>query len=495
MYPRFISILLGTQLKNIHVPLDHFPVNALTSKVFSFMVKKGKHFSGKVTPLFPSMLVQPTDAEGEASERPSEPKSPEVEGEALESQTKHQPTPSPPHQPADLHDPLPDQTPTFTPTIPASIPQGDGGNTGDQSSNDKSLSRSEDGLTLQSLHDLCMSLCKQVIDQAQEIKQLKAQVKKLKRRVSPLINHHKAWVQAIKIKKKGRVFKQGRKVVKSSKGEPSAHKDSAFEDFKDDFKAPLDDVMDYERIEGANEKDSTDLHEGTEKEKVSTDTQKVSTDRAKESTDSLKVSTDSTKLSTDKNEEGTDGLDDTSSVAQTTTPTTPTTTTATFGDDETIAKVLLNMSQARAVTREKEKGVELRDIKDSERSRTTLTRSILTLKPLPKIDPKDKGKKRIEEDDESSSELDEVTTTEKKFKQLSTNEELARKIQEDWEAEEERKSIAEEEAVHDALVQELDDVKARIEANRLLALRLQEEEREQFTIEERERFLHDTIEA
>ncbi|GJW54491.1 hypothetical protein Tco_0098576 [Tanacetum coccineum] len=244
-------------------------------------------------------------------------------------------------------------------------------------------------------------------------------------------------------------FKQGRKVVKSSKGEPSAHKDSAFEDFKDDFEAPLDDVMDYERIEGANEKDSTDLHEGTEKEKVSTDTQKVSTDRAKASTDSLKVSTDSTKLSTDKNEEGTNGLDDTSSAAQTTTPTTPTTTTATFGDDETIAK----------------------------------------------IDPKDKGKKRIEEDDESSSESDKVTTAEKKFKQLSTDEELARKIQEDWEAEEERKSIAKEEAVNDALVQELDDVKVRIEANRLLALRLQEEEREQFTIEERERFLHDTIEA
>ncbi|GJX58217.1 hypothetical protein Tco_0289607 [Tanacetum coccineum] len=38
-------------LKSVPVPLDHFPVNALTSKVFSFMVKKGKHFSGKVTPL------------------------------------------------------------------------------------------------------------------------------------------------------------------------------------------------------------------------------------------------------------------------------------------------------------------------------------------------------------------------------------------------------------------------------------------------------------
>ncbi|GJV23049.1 hypothetical protein Tco_1375744, partial [Tanacetum coccineum] len=51
---------------------DHFPVNTLTSKVFSFMIKKGKHFSGKVTPLFASMLVLPTQDKGASSERPSE---------------------------------------------------------------------------------------------------------------------------------------------------------------------------------------------------------------------------------------------------------------------------------------------------------------------------------------------------------------------------------------------------------------------------------------
>ncbi|GJR84517.1 putative ribonuclease H-like domain-containing protein [Tanacetum coccineum] len=64
--------LEGKQLVNVPVPLDHFPVNTLTSKVFSFMVKKGKHFSGQVTPLFATMLVQPTQDEGASSERPSE---------------------------------------------------------------------------------------------------------------------------------------------------------------------------------------------------------------------------------------------------------------------------------------------------------------------------------------------------------------------------------------------------------------------------------------
>ncbi|GJY30486.1 hypothetical protein Tco_0413981, partial [Tanacetum coccineum] len=85
--------------------------------------------------------------------------------------------------------------------------------------------------------------------------------------------------------------------------------------------------------------------------------------------------------------------------------------------------------------------------------------------PLLKIDPKDKGKKKIEEEDESKSESDGIPEAEKKFKQLESDEEMARKIQEE------------------------------IEADRLLAEKLQEQEREQFTIQERAKFFHDTIAA
>ncbi|GKE48995.1 hypothetical protein Tco_1480253 [Tanacetum coccineum] len=38
-------------------------------------------------------------------------------------------------------------------------------------------------------------------------------------------------------------------------------------------------------------------------------------------------------------------------------------------DDQTIAQVLLNMSQAKAVSREKEKGVEFKDIEETDRPR------------------------------------------------------------------------------------------------------------------------------
>ncbi|GJZ44107.1 hypothetical protein Tco_0591362 [Tanacetum coccineum] len=73
--------------------------------------------------------------------------------------------------------------------------------------------------------------------------------------------------------------------------------------------------------------------------------------------------------------------------------------------------------------------------------------------------------------------------------------ELARKMQEEWEAEEERNRIAEENDANEDLIRDFDDIKARIEADRLLAEKLQEQEREQFTIEERAKFLHDTIAA
>ncbi|GJT19616.1 hypothetical protein Tco_0878322 [Tanacetum coccineum] len=206
-------------------------------------------------------------------------------------------------------------------------------------------------------------------------------------------------------------------------------------------------------VEGRNQEDST---KG-----------KVSIERPDEGTDRSRVSTDKEEVSTDRPDEGT--VDQTE--GRSATPTTPTT----FGDDETIAQ--------------------LKDVEETERYRPTSTRSLLTLKPLPKIDPKDKGKKKIEEEDESDTESEGIPEAEKKFKQLARDEEMARKVQEDWEAEEEVKKLAEEEATNAALIQDFDDIKARMEADRLLALRLQEEEREQFTMEERAKFLHDTIAA
>ncbi|GJW69713.1 putative ribonuclease H-like domain-containing protein [Tanacetum coccineum] len=290
MYPRFIPVFLTNQLKNVSVPLDHFPINALTTKVFSFMVKKGKKNYGNVTPLFPSMLAQPTEDEGAVLERPSE----------------TQPTPSPTH------------------------PKGSGGNHGGQSSSDRSLSGNEDGLTLQSVYDLCVSLCKQCLHEE----------------------------------------KIGKEEV-------------------------LEDKVDAAGVCTAEPNEGTAKpNEGTAKPK--------------------------------------DGNSDESAA--------PTTV---FRDDETIAQFLVTMSQNKT----KQKGFEVKEIKDTDRPRTKLKRN------------RQKGPKRFR----------------------------------GKEAEEEKKKLVEEEATKAAFANEYDFIQARLNAYKILAEKLQEEEREKFTIEQRSKFLHDTI--
>ncbi|GJT24097.1 putative nucleotidyltransferase, ribonuclease H [Tanacetum coccineum] len=319
MYPSFISIFLDKQLMNVPVPLDYFPVNALTSKVLSFMVKKGKHFSGKVTPLFAlnrlvrgggelvggvAMLIQPTEDEGATSERPSEP----------------QPTPSPPYSSEanveSQSDPSPRPLP-FT-HILDSIPESSGRNHGGQSSSDKSLLGNEGDMTLQIVYDLCISLCTQSLDE-ECILEAKNSLKK-------------KWMQ------KESVSKQGRK---SAKAEPIVQKDKAFDELDDDE---------------INNMETEDAQE---------------------------------------------------------------------------------IGRTRYV-----KGVELKDIENIERPRPSSTRSLLTLKPLLKIDPKAKGKKMMKS---------------------------RRRV----------KKLGDEEVQIADLIHDLDDINARSVADRLLALRCQEEERKQ----------------
>ncbi|GJV42433.1 hypothetical protein Tco_1420873, partial [Tanacetum coccineum] len=201
-----------------------------------------------------------------------------------------------------------------------------------------------------------------------------------------------------------------------------------------------------EHIEGTEEQvESTDgqrkQNEGTEKHNEGTEEKNEGTEEHIEGTEEQVESTDGHKKGTEEE-----------IATQATQTSTQTPISKIFGNDETIAKVLLNMSQAKAVSREKEKGVELKDVEETDRPRPTSTRSLLTLKPLPKIDPKDKGKKKIEGEDESESEYDGIPEAEKKFKQLESDEKMARKVQEEWEADEERNRIAEEKAANEALI-------------------------------------------
>ncbi|GKB29810.1 hypothetical protein Tco_0869211 [Tanacetum coccineum] len=360
MYPRFILVFLDKQLKNVPVPLEHFPINDLTSEVFSFMVKKGKHFSRNVTPLFESMLVN-----------------------QLRMRVKLQ------KDNLNLHP---------NPLILTQV----------QTNMRHSLTHLPD------LHLLFLFLIPfqralvgiiEVTYQAKEIKHLKAHIKKLKNKAKPVITNHKAWMKSVSMKQilagkkplkkkwmqKESVSKQGRKPAKFK---PIVHKDPDFDDLDD----IVDDAMDYMETEDAQDEGRTSFAVLEEKESVEKG-----------------VSTED-QVSTVKPDEGTakpkDGTSDES----------PTPTTV-FRDDETIAEFLVSMSQTKA----KQKGVEIKDAEDSDRPRATSTRSVLTLKPLPKIDPKDKGKKVLKEEAESDAELEGVDEAERKFDQLAKNEEIARK--------------------------------------------------------------------
>ncbi|GKD06905.1 hypothetical protein Tco_1186590 [Tanacetum coccineum] len=75
------------------------------------------------------------------------------------------------------------------------------------------------------------------------------------------------------------------------------------------------------------------------------------------------------KVSTDRQVEGTAEIKDQVSDESATPTMTSTPTPTVFGDDETIAQVLITMSQNKVKQKEKENGIELKDVEDSDRPR------------------------------------------------------------------------------------------------------------------------------
>ncbi|GJY84757.1 ribonuclease H-like domain-containing protein [Tanacetum coccineum] len=370
---------------------------------------------------------------------------------------------------------------TQTDSTPAQT-KSSGENLGGHSSSDKSLSGYEGDMTIQGVYDLCLSLCKQVSAQAKEIQALKAQITKLKKQAKLVIKHHKAYLKSVSLKqrfprksfsKKHRVHKeyvskQGRKFAK---GESLVQRDPLFDEMPEDKIDHMEtenaqsegrtrEMMDEDK-ESDEARLSTEDEVSTVKEGVSTDFEKLSTDRPIVSTDGSKVSTDRQIEGTDEQVEGTEEIfEGTEEQREGTEEKVESTDGQIQGtEDQTEDEIVTQPS--KHPHKHPLISMILEMINKKLKPRPTSTRSLLTLKPLLKIDPKDKGKKKIEEEDESESKSDGIPQAEKKFKQLERDEELARKVQEEVEEEAERKQ------------------------NRLLAEKLQEQEREQFTIEER----------
>ncbi|GJV29172.1 hypothetical protein Tco_1385620 [Tanacetum coccineum] len=159
MYPRFVQVFQDKQVKGMTKHKEIYVTPSHTKKVFANMKREGKGFSGRVTPLFQTMMVQ---APKELGEEP-------ITYEAANE--KHVP----------IH------------------------------SNDPLLS-DEDRLKLNELMELCTNLSQRVLDlentktsQAAEIATLKEKVKKLERR-------NKSRTAGLKRLRKEDASKQGRKI-------------------------------------------------------------------------------------------------------------------------------------------------------------------------------------------------------------------------------------------------------------------------------------------
>ncbi|GJS20644.1 hypothetical protein Tco_0449276 [Tanacetum coccineum] len=113
------------------------------------------------------------------------------------------------------------------------------------------------------------------------------------------------------------------------------------------------------------------------------------------------------------------------------------------------------------------------------------------MKPLPTIDPKDKGKSVLEEPEPAKK----MTRSDFDAAHIARDAEIARQLQVDLQAELERERQREEEASKAVIAEIYDEVQAGIDADALFTAKLQQEEREEYTIDERAKFLAETIAA
>ncbi|GJY16695.1 ribonuclease H-like domain-containing protein [Tanacetum coccineum] len=72
MYPRFLQVFLNKQVEGMTKHKEDYVTPSHTKKVFANMKREGKGFSGRVTPLFQTMIVQAPEELGKGSKIPTD---------------------------------------------------------------------------------------------------------------------------------------------------------------------------------------------------------------------------------------------------------------------------------------------------------------------------------------------------------------------------------------------------------------------------------------
>ncbi|GJY86343.1 hypothetical protein Tco_0500369, partial [Tanacetum coccineum] len=403
MYLRFVQVFLDKQVEGMSKHKEIYVTPSHTKKVFANMKRQGTDFSGRDTPLFPTMMVQAPEEVGEGSDNPTNPHpTPTTTQPSTSKPKKKQSRRKQRKGTEDAYETIAEEAVNVE-----SVPT---------HSNDPLLN-GEDRLQLNELMDLCTKLQQRVLDlenakisQDSKIAELKRKVKKLEK------------------KKRSRtpVLKRLRKGGRSARIESS--EDEGLGDQEDASK------------------------QGRKVADIDADAEVTLIDETQERND------DNLMFDTGVLDEQEVEVEKVVSTAEVTTASATTTTV----DELTLAHTLIEIKAAKpkaittaatitttVVTRPKVRGVMIQ-----EPSEFTTTISPSQPSQLPQA--KDKGKAKMVKPEKPLKKKDQILQT--------------------------------EEEANIALIESWNNVQAMIEADRLLAERLQAREQEELTDEEKARF-------
>ncbi|GJS75343.1 putative ribonuclease H-like domain-containing protein [Tanacetum coccineum] len=251
-------------------------------------------------------------------------------------------------------------------------------------------------LDLYALNREVRRLKRQTISQAKQIYKLKVKLKKLSKRVKPVVKHHALWVQSQDLKKRRKKQrKKQRKKVSSVK--PGRNKDEGnlSEEHHDDHFV----FEDFDATEAVVTPDFKRKIDETKERKKELDLEEIQS-TARQSTVTPRTL----------------NFDNEAGPSSPIRPTQQEESEEQFKDDEILADILLNRTR----------GLSIPGPMQSQPQQPTQT-----------TDPKEKGKGILVEEPKKKK----LTLQQIRALETANDEEVARKVQEEWDAEEERKRL------------------------------------------------------
>ncbi|GJU75204.1 hypothetical protein Tco_1272274 [Tanacetum coccineum] len=409
MYPRFIQLFLNKQLEGVARPQDFIPSVTLPSKIFTFMRKHSPKFSCKITPLTPHMLEVVTALAAEEAHSTSPHSRDARDAQGTPDQSAAQASVSQRTAEVQGTAAIPKSPNDYTPTDASQTSGGD-----------------EGLLDLYALNREVRRLKKQTLSQAKQIHKLKAKLKKLSKFVAPVVKHHAFWVESQHLAKQKRRRKKQKKKMSSVKLGRNKEEGTLSEEHyvQDDYTADpfFEDIVDKDAAVTPDIERKSDETEALERK--SDETEEINVEE-KEASNVKSGDTEELDLEV---------------VQSTARQSTITPRTLNFEDEAGPSSPIRPTQNIEPEEQFKVDEV----LADISRPRGLSIPGPIQSQPQPQqpsqaADPKDKGKGILVEEPKKKK----LTLQQIRALETTNDEEVARKIQAEWDAEEERKRLEE----------------------------------------------------